>query len=316
MSEFVYPVHIFSLDKEFLFREFKNKHHKAMSKVIFNENWVSFEYFINNLITELSIDGIDSLKLSAFDKFYIMLCMRAYCIGSTISFNTEVYDEEGEDKSKVAIPININDFISNTINFEIDSTFVIQDDFIKLKGTLPKRFYFEDDIFNLASDCVNEIIFKDKKIDLTGLDLEDKKKVMTSLPSFAFPRIVEYLQKQDKKTKGKPLFTIQTELQLPFDKTFDMNLFDGSMAEIIKMIYNMELGEFYQNEYVLMRKFKFGYESIINSTPGELSLMYEIINKDLEKEKKDMDQQQQSPGDMSIPQPQPPSNVPAELPGM
>ena len=74
-------------------------------------------------------------------------------------------------------------------------------------------------------------------------------------------------------------------------------------------MFNSELREFYNNEYVLMRRFKFSYEAIANSTPAELNVYYDIIGKDLEREKKEMEQQENSASTGGV---MPPKNLPAE----
>ena len=195
--------------------------------------------------------------------------------------------------------------IQTLINLEVNHTFKFTDNNIIIKGTLPKSFYFTE-IFDIAADCIDEIKFKDKYICLVDFNIDDKKEILTKLPSFILPNIIEYLQTQDQTVKQCSLISLTTQKAIPFTQNFNINMFDGSMGEIIKILYNMQLNDFYNNEYTLMRRFKFGYDAIMDSTPGELAVFYDIINRDLEKEKKQMDQQN-NPGGISIP-----TNSPAD----
>ena len=62
------------------------------------------------------------------------------------------------------------------------------------------------------------------------------------------------------------------------------------------MLFNTNLKDLYTTEYTLMRRFKFTYSAIEQCTPAELNVYYEIIHKDLEREKKEQEEQERSSG--------------------
>ena len=68
------------------------------------------------------------------------------------------------------------------------------------------------------------------------------------------------------------------------------------MLDYIKMLYNMNLRDFYLNEYSLANKFKMPIEFINKSTPAEIGMYYTIISDDLKKQEKEMQKQQNKDG--------------------
>jgi hypothetical protein len=288
VSEFVFPINIFSRDIPQNFREFKNKHYKDMIKTILCEDNSVFERFIDNLIKELCADEDFNIDiLTGIDKLYIMLIQRAQCVSTEITFTSETVDEE---KAKVQIPVSMADIIETLGGYEIQYTYEITDGHMIVNGTLPKGLYY-DDVYDVAADTLSTITFNSTVTVLTKLDLEKKRGVLSTLPSFVLPEILRYIQKQDDIVKEKPIISINTQKKLPFNTKFDMHLYNGTIPEIIKMLYNTPLKEFYNNEYILMRRFKFSYDTIANCTPLELAMYYDIIHSDIEREKSEHDQQ-------------------------
>ena len=96
--------------------------------------------------------------------------------------------------------------------------------------------------------------------------------------------------------KDNPLINFKTNMELKFGNTLDLQLYNCAVSEIIKMLFNSDLKELYTNEYTLNRRFKFTFNAIQQCTPQELNVYYEIIHKDLEREKKEQDEQEKGYG--------------------
>ena len=117
--------------------------------------------------------------------------------------------------------------------------------------------------------------------------------MVDSLPSHVLPRVFEYLLKQEEVVKKDPVIVIETEKNIKVEKESYIALFNGSIPEIIKLLYRINLKEFYINEYSLMKKFKFSYEQLQQITPGELSVYIDVIQDDMSREKQETEKQQQ-----------------------
>ena len=301
MSEFLYPISVLSQDKTYLFREFTHLQYKNFTKTILDEDKNALERFINTLIDDLSEDCLDTTTLNVLDKFYIMLVIRARCISPEIIFQSEV-EGENEEKTKVSIPVKINDMLQKIGEYELEYTFEFNDGAISVKGSLPKRLYYTD-VYDVAAECIDTIMFGNKTIHITNLQTEEKKSILSQLPSAVLPEVVKFIQRQDEIVRSDPLLKFDTDLNLPFGVKFELHLYDGTIPEFIRVIYNANLKDFYKHEYTLMRRFKFDFEAVTSSTPAELNLYYSIISKDLEREKKEMQERDhQSGGGVAPPQ--------------
>ena len=244
MSQFVYPVDIISQDTSYYFKEFTTKNHKDFVKVILNENKDALDMFINNLVQELCVGDINVPLLTSIDKLYILLTVRAYGISPEIVLVTETDDEE---KLKVSIPVNINDILDAIRSLNLEHGFTVTDGNMTIKGSLPKKMFF-DDAFDVICSTVRYIEFNNQEIDLINMSLSEKIHVLNTLPSFVFPKIIETLQAQEAKMKATPIISLDTDKQLVTQKEVFISLFNGTIAEIIKLMFKADLREFYNSE--------------------------------------------------------------------
>ena len=302
MSEFVYKIDILSENRVELFREFTNKHYKDFVKVIVNEDKDIFERFVDNIISELCIGKINVQKLTSLEKMYIMVVLRAYNISPGISFTTET-DETTEEGKPVMLNINISvvEIAQKIENIPVTPNFKIQSGDVVVNGSLPKKFYYTDPQLAVA-DCITDIILPTGKvIDLSPLELHQKQEILDTLPSHVLPSVFEFLTKQEEAVKKEPLLVIDTDKNINTDKETHIALFNGSMAEIIKLLYRVNLKEFYVNEYSLIKKFKFSYDQLQRITPGELAVYTEVIQEDMKREKQEMEKQRHEQNQVFLP---------------
>lgn len=288
MSEFVYPVRALSMSRDLHFKEFTHLHYKTFNKTLGNLDKDIFEIYVNKLLSDLCTTDVDIDTLTVLDKFYILLNIRAYCVSPTITFQTLTI---GEKPEKLNIEINLNDMLDTLYDVKLEYGFSIGDDHLTIKGNFPKQFHF-DDVYDIAIDSITDVIFGTKTVPFNNLDKDEKKEVFGKLPSFAITRIIEHLQKQDGILRHKPIVDIKTKHDIEMRKQIYPSILDGSLPEIIKVMFKSPLKEFYVNEYQLIRRFKFSMDAINKCTPAELGLYFNIISQDLEREKKEQERAQ------------------------
>ena len=221
-----------------------------------------------------------------------------YCIGTSIVFTTKVPRENDEGKKedvKVDVPLSLNEVLNRLGNYPIEHVYTFEENGIIVKGTLPKKFYYTD-ILQVAADSLTSVKTAGNSIDITNFSIDERINILNTLPSSLFPKISEFLKAQEDIIKDDPLINFRTNMELPFGNTLDLQLYNGAVGEIIKMLFNTDLKELYTNEYTLMRRFKFTFNAIQQCTPQELNVYYEIIHKDLEREKKEQDEQEKGYG--------------------
>jgi hypothetical protein len=294
---FFYPIHIPSLDSVRYFKELTCEYYKAFLKIILNDNAIAYEMFIDELLTDLCRDDLDVTKLTVFDKFVIMLEIRATNISPVIEFNIPIGDKENR-----TYKIELNDCLEICRSYDIEHTFNIDLQELKIQGTLPRKMIVKD-WFEVGVHCITDIQFKGKNIPVSTLPLEEQEHVISHLPSSVLPSILEYIKRQIA-AMGK-----QHLVQLPGeDKSGDMeDIFispiDGSIPSIIKMMYNMNLMDIYSAQMALMHHCKLDYAFIANSTPAEIQLYFRIAEEEAVNRQSQQQQDQQAPSKPSMPTP-------------
>ena len=157
MCAFTYPVYIPSLNKSLYFTEFTNKQYKNFIKVILNDDILSFNVFVNELLCTLCPD-INLDDINVIDKLYILYSLRAGNIGSILEFNVELEDSD----DKVKFEININNLLDKLESIDLDLTAEIVEGEFCTKISVPKEFSKGEGLSDCIYDCISEIKFKDK----------------------------------------------------------------------------------------------------------------------------------------------------------
>jgi|LULG01.1.fsa_nt_gb hypothetical protein len=293
MSEFTYKADVLSTNSPHLFKELSNYQYKNFVKVIVNEDKEIFDKFSSELLQELCADtSVNIKKLTALDKLYLLLIIRAYNISPSITFVCETNEQDKEGKPiKANINIDIVELLQRLETINISPKFEITNNDVKVYGSLPKQFYYSTDI-EAVSDCVDTVVINDNHIDLTNFTVQQKVETVNKLPSYVLPDIYRFLTTQEELIRQDPFIVINTEREITTPKETFISFLNGSMPETVKLFYRVDLRDFYTNEYTLIKKFKFTYDHIAKITPAELSLYVDVIREDQAKEKEEMDKRE------------------------
>lgn len=284
---FFYAIDVLSQKSSEHFREFTNKQYKDFVKAIVNDDKVVIEKCISLIIQNTSLNSIDPNKLTSLDKLYILLCLRSYNIASKLNLNAQTKDE-----ISISLTIDINQILQTLEKLEISHIFEVNCDGITAKGTLPKSIC-STNALELVCTSIDELIIKDKTVILSDLTVSEKQFILNNLPLTLVSKITEFVYRQEKILSSAPVFKFDTTKELTFDKEITLSLFNNSIIELIKVLFNTNLRDFYTTEYILYKKFSIPYEAVNNLTPAEINVYFDIIAKDIEQEKRDTDEQQQ-----------------------
>ena len=307
MAEFLYPSYVLSDDRETYLTELTNKSYKTFVKTIALDDVNLIEQHVDTLLQELSQRDVNVKALTSLDKLYMLLCVRSYCIAPTIIFSTKIDKRNNEGKReqiKTDVPLNLNEVLNRLGNYPIEHKYKFDEQQITVQGTLPKKFYYKT-ILEVAADSLSMVkLPSGSAMYLHRYTLHEKTEILNKLPSSLLSKIIDFLRDQETILKEDSLIKFNTDIELPFGNSMDLHLYNGTVGEIIKLLFNTDLKELYTSEYTLMRRFKFTFAAIQTCTPAELSVYYEIIHKDLEREKQEMQEQQRSSEGPNIAPPQ------------
>jgi hypothetical protein len=304
MNPFLYEVQIPSTKENIYFKELTNRQFKALVKTLINQNYTIFQLFLDSLIEELSFYPLNANSLTGLDKTVILLTVRAYNISPTVTLQAPLKNSK-DNKGKIGIDIDVNEMLSILDNDSIQHTFNIKDGRgVVVTGTIPKLLYYSD-IFEVLASCISTITLKDKLIDMSDFTAAEKMPIVSRLPSEAFTQIFKFIEAQNKLFESSPIIDISSKEQLDVDeKQVYVSLLNGSLMEVIKLVYEVNLKDFYTAEHSLMYRFKYDWNAINESTPAEISLYYKLIAEDIKRERDQMAKQQ---NDNKMPMPKAPT---------
>tara|TARA_R110002049_G_C9051095_1_gene553531 strand:+ start:190 stop:966 length:777 start_codon:yes stop_codon:yes gene_type:complete len=254
--------------------------------------------FIDELITELCRDKLNVSRLTGFDKFIIMLEIRATNISSVIEFNMSTTDKEIKKYT-----VDINECLSVARSYDIKHRFDISvDDKLRVRGTLPRKLIMKD-WFDVGLHSISELTFNNKTISLQSLNKAQKIDTISQLPSSILPKILDYINEQVKAMKKDYI------VEIPAEDGDDMELqevyispVDGTLPSLIRLLYNYNLKDVYAGQLTLMSEYKIPDTFINNSTPAELTLYYALIQQEAERRQSDQDNKPESPSMPTPPQ--------------
>jgi len=222
-SSFTYGVWVPSLDKEIQFKELKTEHQKTIVKTIIDSPVYNTQFIatMQGIIDELCIDKVDTSKLNILDKFFILLKIRAACIGKKVELeqgkvvdleqvitdakknikilkDKNIKDNNGVYTVKVGIPsIKEESILEQALRKDVDEITDLSGEvnMENLREILNNTFTGE--LIKYIREI--EITDKDKEekitINLSDLGLKERIKLTDSLPTTISEKVVKYIEK-------------------------------------------------------------------------------------------------------------------------
>ena len=287
MDQFVYPIIIPSTGTTGLYKEFSTSYYKSFVKILLNDNIEITGQFIDTIISTLTHTGPSVQSLTAYDKLYIMLIIRAYNISPTIRLGFKTTETKDKKSTTINANININEIIKTLDSLSMKHFFTItHPGGMIVKGSLPSALAV-DNFSWLVASCIDEVHIKDKITRIRALPCQQQMEILDKLPSGVFTDIINFLQDQHTVLSGASVYDIDLETDVEGPTDIKLGIVDSSMFEFVKLLYRCDLKEFYQSEYQLC-KAKMPLELIHNSTPAEVTLYYNIISEYIKKEQEEM----------------------------
>lgn len=201
---------------------------------------------------------------NSVDKFYALLQARIKFINEVITFTGQ---------SNITINLNVWGDIFKTNCVDILTHNIIGD--IEVGLNYPEHFYhvnYED----VVIDSITNIQYRGKKLELAGLSLEDKYKILHKLP----PNLIEHVKQYVLSNIDNKLILMTSKLGIP---ELSVNFFDNSAYTIVKILY-----QYYSCDEILDLVFMLsrgvpdvGY--INTRTPRELDYLIKLYSQDVDK---------------------------------
>lgn len=246
--------------KHYNLKELTNKEYLVLLKFLNGENYKGFYNALDSLILE-SIP--DFISLDICDKAYIYIAYYFYSIRSSISI-------KGEKIDSVEVPLNFMlDSIENNYNKE---DIVIKFHNWNAKIHYPTKLLFDEEN-TLAIDFLSGLRYIES-VQITPDQLDSLRK---STPT----KLINDIEYEIKKNLS---LEVEVAKNLPGVQNIVENILNPNIFYSIAFIYKELLENFYNMQYLLAHYVRVDWESLLNMTPIETTILYKNFIEDKEKQ--------------------------------
>lgn len=298
-QQFTYNTYVPSLERYHRFRLFDNKTHMTVIKYIQNNDVDMIDDIFTDLVCNYCVDDIPYDELNCIDKFVVLLNMRIMCLGPGFEVETSIKNNNEKIKSRVSI--DLYEILDAATNHTLNNVEPVESpQGYKLKYRIPTSFKVSSE--DLIVEVLNSVIIGDKQHNLSELTNQQKRDVLDELPGDALSQTIKYIKDIDTQYKI-PIFG-SLKNQVPDELgSLELRIFDNSMFEILKTLYNSNLQDQYYIRYMMVKHMNFSFTEIDQMTPAETQTYITLYSKEIEEQRKSREKQQQKGNGISLPNP-------------
>lgn len=297
-SNFTFQTYLPTQKRYLRFTQFSGSDHLTLGKYIQNNDIDCVLKEFEKLINNCCVESLDITKLSNIDLFCMLLNLRIMCISQTFDFESVVTKENEKVKSKQKL--DLYDILDKVTNHHVE---YIKDVDVegkyKISLGIPKGFQV-DDINTLIVDVIDNIELMGMKYDMSNLTVDEKTQILDELPGDVLTLISTHIKQLDEQYKIKVFENVQTGNL----SEIHLKLFDNSLFEFIKAMYNCNLQEQYYIRYIMVKRMGFTLRDVEDITPIDTQNYINLFREELEEERKAQEKQnEQSKPGISLPNP-------------
>lgn len=258
---------------------FTGKTHLTLSKYIQNDDNRNVVRLFKEMIHTTCIDSIDINALATVDLFCLLLNMRIMSVSQT--FDYEAVSQTQTERIKRTQKLDLYDILDKVTNFDDGyMSDIVVDDIYTITLSTPRSFKTST-AEDLILDVVDRLGVGDKTFNLCTLTNTEKTRILDELPGDAMIRIIDYIKKLDHKYRIRVFNTTDENLS-----EIELKLFDNSMFEFIKAMYNSNLQEQYYIRYIMVKRLGFRLNDVENISPIDTQNYINLYREELEEERK------------------------------
>jgi hypothetical protein len=270
MKNFLCKVLIPSTGKYEYFREIDFSTSKTISKYIQNNDVLGFSKCMESII-EANSQG--EKRFNIIDMLAILCQLRSYSYGDTITLSGK-----NEKDQPVTYKHRINRILnySGTIKECQEECFYNKN--IELCVDLPYNLISDED-FDVISRNIKYLRVDHEQIDFQNIKSSDKQNILSMLDASFSGEILKYNQKIIKLLDQIKLFE---DIEIKDFKNITLNPYNESVIQYLLAIFNYDLMNIYELEYILIRRLRFSLSDLQNMSINEAELHLNLYKKELQ----------------------------------
>jgi len=270
MKNFLCKVLIPSTGKYEYFREIDFSTSKTISKYIQNNDILGFSKCMESII-EANSQG--EKRFNIIDMLAILCQLRSYSYGDTITLSGK-----NEKDQPVTYKHRINRILnySGTIKECQEECFYNKN--IEVCVDLPYNLISDED-FDVISRNIKYLRVDHEQIDFQNIKSSDKQNILSMLDASFSGEILKYNQKIIKLLDQIKLFE---DIEIKDFKNITLNPYNESVIQYLLAIFNYDLMNIYELEYILIRRLRFSLSDLQNMSINEAELHLNLYKKELQ----------------------------------
>jgi len=266
------------LKSSFKLKELTFKQFRELNKFILSNNNLFIEGFFDTILNENLNDKGSLQQFTNFDKFCCLLLLRSV----NVSPDLEIFEKNRN------IKLPLSDFLKKCLDFNTQVKKTLLHNNIKINLNLPSVFVINN-LLDLTDSVIKSIEIDSVCYDFNELNTTNKKEIIDYLPANVIFDIKQYYENLIEQFKYI-FFTIPS-----LNETINLNPFDGSFLEILKLLFRANLKNIYEMQYFMVSKLHYTPDYIDNNTFVENALILRLFEDKLKKQE-EMSKKSKQPG--------------------
>lgn len=280
-----------SLSRDTTFREMSNREHLELVKLIANGMDDQMHIGFDRLICDCCDDHSIMSRMTKVDRFCILLTMYIICVNDTLKFKTQ--DEQG-----AVMSLDLSSVLDMVSDYDQKYTQTIQvNQNVSVKLSIPECLH-ETDLDQIMLNSIRSIKINGNSFDFKQLTSKQKRVAFDQLPGETRDKILQMMIRINDNYQIK-VMDVSGENVI-------ISMYNNSMFEFIKMIYNADLESLYYNRYVAAKHMGYSNDYVESITPAELQVQMKFLEREIAEQKK-AQEKQSGDGQMMGGMPPPPA---------
>ena len=286
--DFKFKIYAPTLEQYIHFKEFNNEQYLNIVKSIVNNDNEQLYRLFKELIADLSSDDLVN-KLSRIDMFCILLNLYILCVSSELEISKK---EDGPVGKSI---IKLYDILDIVTNYEIKYDVIVKiSPDISITITPPKNLYVSQPDLIIV-DCVSKIKILKDWFDLSEYNHEQKIKVIDDLPGEVLQNIIQSMQSVNDEYQLKVV-----KYGILPNETITLSMYNDSMFELLKIIYNTNLQNEYSLRYFMAKHINISITEYNMMSPAESRTYLKLFQKEQDEHKKEQEKHSKQNGNMHL----------------
>ena len=276
--EFKYKAYLPSLETHIPITELKTRDYLTVVKTVMNKQedltLSVFEEVINSVVPVEYLND-----LTRIDKFFILITVRALCVGSVLT----LHFEDTKSKKPYTSYIHLMQILQELADIEVPLHQTYTRDKIQVTMATPTNLNTIDET-SLVVDCIKQLKLDGNVVDLKAFTDEQRDKIIQTLPAGLLDELRTFVNRLLRQYDNVVLFnTLNPHDPDAEPEVYKFNMFNNIMYNFLTTIYSDNINNIYEMFYILCKRVKIDIDTLYNHTYAEVRMYLDMYEQELKR---------------------------------